>query len=100
MQISTQILMHTIKHIRFLCHYGKKTCSDDKKHLHELIVQVSLILSNSQFVCSLYNTVLSVWNSFVVVSLAKWNYFKAMIVMIMMMVVHLLNLHLTILNQI
>ena len=86
MQISTQTLMQTIKHIRFLCHYAKKTCSDDKKHLHESIVlQVSLVLSNSQFVCTLYNTVLSVWNGFVVVSLAKWNYFN---VMIMMMVVH------------
>ena len=35
-------LMHTIKHMRFLCHYAKKTCSDDKKHLQESIVsQVS-----------------------------------------------------------
>ena len=35
-------LMHTIKHMRFLCHYDKKTCSDDKKHLQESIVsQVS-----------------------------------------------------------
>jgi len=33
MQISTKTLMHTIKHIRFLCHYAKRTCSDDKKTL-------------------------------------------------------------------
>mgnify|MGYP007091649267 CR=1 FL=1 len=48
----------------------------------------------------IYNTVLSVCNSFVVVSLAKWNYFNAMIVMIMMMVVHQLNLDLNIFKQI
>jgi len=53
MQISTKTLMHTIKHIRFLCHYAKKTCSDDKKYLHESIVsQVSPILSNWQFMCT------------------------------------------------
>jgi len=33
----------------------------------------------------IYNMVSSVWNSFVVVSLVKWNYFNAMI---MMTVVH------------
>ena len=31
MQIPTKILMHTIKHIRVLCHYANKTYSDDKK---------------------------------------------------------------------
>ena len=45
MQISTKTLMHTIKHISFLFHYEKTACSDDKKHLHEMIVsQVSQIL--------------------------------------------------------
>jgi len=58
MQISTKTLMHTIKHIRFVCHYAKKTCSYDKKH--ESIVFTSV-----------HN---SVWNSFVVVSLVEWNY--------------------------
>jgi len=49
MQISTKTLMHTIKHIRVLCH-AKKTCSDDIKHLHESIdSKVPKILSNWQF---------------------------------------------------
>jgi len=50
MQISTKTLMYTIKHIRFLCHYAKKYVQMTK-HLHESKVsQVSLILSNWQFV--------------------------------------------------
>jgi len=70
MQISTKTLMHTIKHIRLLCGYAKKTCSDDKKHLHELIVsQVSQILSNWQYVCT-YLTRYKVFG--IVWSLSAW----------------------------
>ena len=75
MQISMKTLMHTIKHMRFLCHYAKKTCSEEIKHLHESIVsQVSQILSNWQFVY-MYKTEEIVWNSLVVVSLDKMELF-------------------------
>ena len=41
----------TLLNTYVFCHYAQKTCSDDKKHLHEPIVsQVSQILSNWKFV--------------------------------------------------
>ena len=82
--------MHTIKHIRFLCQYAKKYVQMTK-HLYESIVsQVSLILSNWQIVCK-YITRYKVFG--IISSLSawlnhKWNYFNAMIVMILMTVVH------------
>ena len=72
MQISTKTLMHIYNTCILYVIMQKKTCSYDKKH--ESIVFTSV-----------HN---SVWNSFVVVSLVEWNYFNAMIVMIMMTVVH------------
>jgi len=85
--------MHTIKHICFVCHYAKKK-SDDKNHLHEWILsQVSQILYYWQFV-NMYKTIyykvfeivwsLSAW--------LKWNYFNAIMVMIMMMIISSLSL--------
>jgi len=35
MHFFTKTLMHTIKHIRYLCHYAIKACSDGIKHLYE-----------------------------------------------------------------
>jgi len=49
-----------------------------QKHLHESIVSQIPNSLNLAVCMYIHNTVKSVWNSFVIVSLVKWNYFNAL----------------------